>query len=45
VYRSFDPKNQGPREKAVARAEKNNTANFLKFFASDKAKSTLAALI
>jgi hypothetical protein len=45
VYRSFDPKNQGPRDKAVARAEKNSAANFCKFFAIDGAKVTLAALI
>jgi hypothetical protein len=45
MYRSFDPKNQGPRDKAVARAEKNSAANFCKFFAIDEAKVTLAALI
>jgi hypothetical protein len=45
MYPTFDPKNQGPRDKAVARAEKNSATNFCKFFAIDGAKVTLAALI
>lgn len=45
MYPTFDPKNQGPRDKAVARAEKNSATNFCKFFATAGAKVTLAALI
>jgi hypothetical protein len=44
MFRSFDPKNQGPRDKAVARAEKKQRYEFLQILCDRRGKSDLGGI-